>query len=120
MSIQVPAVNKRSRKDQEEDELKEEDELGAFRSFTVIICGNGKLTGKFRNDIFIEVDRQFHFNSHPFMGIGQRIDAFTEHGVYHSSYFVLSTPDRIKINHSSTLSIINLSYKLEFTYQVSL
>ena len=31
-------------------------ELGAFRSFTVIICENGKLTGKLRNGVFIEVD----------------------------------------------------------------
>jgi len=53
----------------QEDELKEEDELGAFRTFTVVVGGNGELTAKIGDLILFKMDRQLQLNGCPVLGI---------------------------------------------------
>lgn len=53
----------------QEDELKEEDELGAFRTFTVVVGGNRELAAKIGDPILFKMDRQFQLNGCPALGI---------------------------------------------------
>ena len=52
-----------------DNHLKEEYELGTFRTFTVVVGGNGELAAKIGDLILFKMDRKLQLNGCPVMGI---------------------------------------------------
>ena len=65
----------------------------------IVIGRDRKLAAEIADSIIIEGDSQFQFNGYTSLAVAEIPDTFAQNGIHHRSDFVLSTPNRIEINH---------------------
>ena len=88
--------------------LQVEYELSSFRTDSIIICRYWELAAKITDCIFIKENCQFKNDGTTPFFIGQIPDAFTQNGIDHRPYLILSTPYGIEISH------VNVSNELKY------
>ena len=86
--------------------LQVEYELNSFRTDSIIICRYWELAAKITDCIFIKEECQFKNDGTTPFFIGQIPDAFTQNGINHRPYLILSAPNGIKVNHSILFAVL--------------